>query len=45
MAKVCGLPKSYVKIISGETSHHKRLLLEGADTLGVTHLVEDLLRG
>ena len=45
MAKLCSLPRSYVKIISGETSRHKRLLLEDADFLEVTRLVEDLLGG
>jgi len=45
MAKLCSLPRSYVKITSGETSRHKRLLLEGADFLKVTRLVENLLGG
>jgi uncharacterized protein (TIGR00251 family) len=45
MAKLCSLPRSYVKITSGETSRHKRLLLEDADLLEVTRLVEDLLGG
>lgn len=45
MAKLCSLPRSYVKIISGETSRHKRLLLEDADLLEVARLVEDLLGG
>ena len=45
MAKLCSLPRSYVKIISGETSRHKRLLLKDADFLEVTRLVEDLLGG
>jgi uncharacterized protein (TIGR00251 family) len=43
MAKLCGLPGSYVRIVSGETSRHKCLLLEDADFLQVTRLVEDLL--
>jgi uncharacterized protein (TIGR00251 family) len=45
MAKLCSLPRSYVNIISGETSRHKRLLLEDADLLEVARLVEDLLGG
>jgi hypothetical protein len=45
MAKLCSLPRSYVKLISGETSRHKRLLLEDADLLEVARLVEDLLGG
>jgi uncharacterized protein (TIGR00251 family) len=45
MAKLCSLPRSYVKITSGETSRHKRLLLENVDLLEVTRLVEDLLGG
>lgn len=45
MAKLCSLPRSYVKIISGETSRHKRLLLEDADLLEVARLVENLLGG
>jgi uncharacterized protein (TIGR00251 family) len=45
IAKLCGLPRSCVKITSGETSRHKRLLLEDTDFLEVTRLVEDLLGG
>ena len=45
MAKICSLPRSYVRITSGETSRHKRLLLEDADFLKVTRLVEGLLGG
>ena len=45
IAKLCSLPRSCVKIISGETSRHKRLLLEDADFLEVTRLVENLLGG
>jgi uncharacterized protein (TIGR00251 family) len=45
MAKLCSRPRSYVKIISGETSRHKRLLLENADFLEVTRLVKDSLGG
>ena len=45
IAKLCSLPRSCVKIISGETSRHKRLLLTDTDFLEVTRLVEDLLGG
>ena len=45
IAKLCSLPRSCVRIISGETSRHKRLLLEDADVLEVTRLVEGLLGG
>ncbi len=31
LAKLCGRPKSSVRIVSGETSRHKRLLLTDAD--------------
>lgn len=45
LAKLCGLPKSRVKLISGEASRHKRLLLEKADFKEVGLLLEDLLGG
>ena len=45
IAKLCSLPRRCVKITSGETSRHKRLLLEDTDFLEVTRLVEDLLGG
>ncbi len=45
IAKLCNLPRSCVRIISGETSRHKRLLLDDADILEVTHLLEGLLGG
>ena len=44
-AKLCSLPRRCVKIIPGETSRHKLLLLEDADFFKVTRLVEDLLGG
>jgi uncharacterized protein (TIGR00251 family) len=44
-AKLCRLPKSNVRLVSGETSRHKRLLLENADFKQVGILLEDLLRG
>lgn len=43
LAKLCSLPKSCVKLTSGETSRHKRLLLEGADFHEVCRLIDDLL--
>ena len=43
LAKLCSLPKSCVKMISGETSRHKRWLLEGADLQKVNCILEDLL--
>jgi uncharacterized protein YggU (UPF0235/DUF167 family) len=35
LAKLSGLPKSSVRILSGETSRHKRFLLEGAELAGL----------
>lgn len=43
LAKLCSLPKSCVKMISGDTSRHKRWLLEGADLQKVNCILEDLL--
>ncbi len=43
LAKLCSLPRSCVKLVHGETSRHKRLLLEGADYQEVCRLVNDLL--
>ena len=45
LAKLCSLPKSSVKLVSGETSRHKRLLLEGADFQKVRCLIENLVGG
>ena len=45
LAKLCGLPKSCVKLISGDTSRHKRLLLEEADFKKIRCLLKDLLGG
>ena len=45
MAKLCSLPRSSVRLVHGETSRHNRLLLEGADFLQVSQLVEELLGG
>ena len=45
LAKLCSRPRSYVKLISGDTSRHKRFLLEGADFVAINSLLNDLLRG
>ena len=45
LAKLCSLPKSSVKLISGETSRHKRLLLENVDLKEISLLLENLLGG
>lgn len=45
LAKLCGLPKSCVALVSGETSRHKRLLLEGADFQEVSSLLDRLVGG
>ena len=43
LAKLCNLPKRCVRLVSGDTSRHKRLLLEGADFQEVSCLLDDLL--
>jgi uncharacterized protein (TIGR00251 family) len=40
LAKLFKLPKSCVKLISGDTSRHKRWLLEGADLAEVESLLD-----
>ena len=45
LAKLCSLPKSCVKLVSGDTSRHKRVLLAGADLEKIIRLIDDLLRG
>ncbi|MGK2907338.1 MAG: DUF167 domain-containing protein [Desulfuromonadales bacterium] len=45
LAKLCSLPRSCVKLVSGDRSRHKRVLLEGADLEKVMCLLDDLLRG
>lgn len=44
-AKLCKLPKSRVLVVSGETSRHKRLLLEGAEFNKVSEMFSALLGG
>ncbi len=41
-ARLCRLPKSNVTLIAGETSRHKRLLLEGADAIEVERLLTEV---
>ena len=45
LAKLCNLPKSSVKLVSGETSRHKRLLLKDADFQKVGCLIDNLVGG
>jgi len=45
LAKLCGLPKSCVTLVSGGTSRHKRLLLEDVNVLEIDSLLKNLLRG
>ena len=45
IAKLCKLPRSRVLLVAGETSRHKRLLLEGAGIDQVDALLQDLLGG
>ena len=45
LAKLCSLPKSSVKLVSGETSRHKRLLLKDADFQKVGCLIDNLVGG
>lgn len=45
LAKLLGLPRSSVKLVSGETSRHKRLLLEDADFRKVSCLIDNLVGG
>ena len=43
IAKLCQIPRSRVLLVAGETSRHKRLLLEGANIKQIDALLEDLL--
>jgi uncharacterized protein (TIGR00251 family) len=45
LAKLCSLPKSCVKLISGDASRHKRVLLESAGLQEINCLICELLRG
>ena len=42
LAKFCRLPKNRVILLAGETSRHKRLLLESADLVEISPLFSDL---
>jgi len=42
-AKLCALPKNRVRLISGDASRHKRLLLEGADLRRIERVLTELL--
>ncbi len=43
LAKLCNLPRRCVRLVAGDTSRHKRLLLEGADFKKISSLLNDLL--
>lgn len=43
LAKLFRQPKSSVRILSGETSRHKRILLEGARVADVAAVLEPLI--
>lgn len=43
LAKLCKLPKGRVKLVSGETSRHKRWLLEDADFEAVSAQLKPLV--
>ena len=43
-AKLLKVPKSGVALVSGETSRHKRLLLEGLELTDVEIVLQDLLQ-
>jgi len=45
LAKLCSLPRGCVKIISGDASRHKRLLLVDADFQEVSSQLNKLLGG
>ncbi len=45
IAKLCNIPRSRVLLVAGETSRHKRLLLEGADPRQIDVLLKGLLGG
>jgi len=42
-SRLCNIPRSRVLLVAGETSRHKRLLLEGANLRQIEALLEDLL--
>jgi len=44
-AKLCRLPKGRVILVAGESSRHKRLLIDGADSAAVVAAIEMALGG
>jgi uncharacterized protein (TIGR00251 family) len=44
LAKLCGQSKSSLRIVAGESSRHKRWLLEGAALNEINALLEGLLK-
>jgi uncharacterized protein (TIGR00251 family) len=45
LAKLCNLPRSCVKLVSGDTSRHKRWLLEGGSFQEISDRLKVLLGG
>lgn len=45
IARLCSLPKSCVKLVSGETSRHKRVLLEKSDLSNIRAVFAGILGG
>ena len=45
LARLFNLPKRCVRLISGDTSRHKRWLLEGCDAREVSRLLNEQLGG
>lgn len=45
LAKFCSLPRNCVKLVYGDTSRHKRILLEGADFQEISCLLNRTLGG
>lgn len=45
LAKLCNIPKSRISLVSGDTSRHKRWLLEGAELQEIHRLLDNLLGG
>jgi uncharacterized protein (TIGR00251 family) len=42
LAGIFDVPKSAVKLISGETSRHKRVYIQGIDTIRLSRILETL---
>jgi len=43
LAKLCNLPKRCVKLVAGDSSRHKRWLLEGGNIQDISHRLNALL--